>query len=48
MVRRTFQPEGKVCAKTFWQKELIIVNTFLAALSNKVGARDTIENSDGT
>lgn len=47
MEGRPFQPEGKVPAKTFWQKALIIVNTFLA-LSNKVGARETLGNSDGT
>lgn len=47
MEGRTFQPKRKLCAKTFWQKELIIVNSFLIALTNKVGARDTLENSDG-
>lgn len=44
----TFQPEGKIHAKTSWQKELIIVSTFFVAIPSKMRARDILRYSDGT
>lgn len=45
---RTFQPERKVNAKTFSHHGLIIINMVFVVISNKMGTKDTLGDSEGT